>query len=82
MSMISSEDIPKEKSSHKNLTNFILDEVDSLRAKVDVDKIPEIRIILIITIIFNILMCITIGAIKYINFNFLKIKRKKTEDIE
>lgn len=80
--MISSEDIPKEKSSHKNLTNFILDEVDSLRAKVDVDKIPEIRIILIITIIFNILMCITIGAIKYINFNFLKIKRKKTEDIE
>lgn len=82
MSMISSEDIPKEKSSHKDLTNFILDEVDSLRAKVDIDKIPEIRIILIITIIFNMLMCITIGAIKYINFNFLKIKRKKTEDIE
>lgn len=80
--MISSEDIPKEKSSHKDLTNFILDEVDSLRAKVDIDKIPEIRIILIITIIFNMLMCITIGAIKYINFNFLKIKRKKTEDIE
>ena len=80
--MILNEDIPKEKSSHKSLTNFILDEVDSLRSKIDVDKIPEIRVILIITIIFNMLMCITIGAIKYINFNFLKIKRKKTEGME
>ena len=82
MSMILNEDILKEKHSHKSLTNFILDEVDSLRSKIDVDKIPEIRVLLIITIIFNMLMCITIGAIKYINFNFLKIKRKKTEDIE
>lgn len=82
MSMILNEDIPKEKSSHKSLTNFILDEVDSLRSKIDVDKIPEIRVLLIITIIFNMLMCITIGAIKYINFNFLKIKRKKTEGME
>lgn len=80
--MILNEDIPKEKSSHKSLTNFILDEVDSLRSKIDVDKIPEIRVLLVITIIFNMLMCITIGAIKYINFNFLKIKRKKTEDME
>ena len=80
--MILNEDILKEKHSHKSLTNFILDEVDSLRSKIDVDKIPEIRVLLIITIIFNMLMCITIGAIKYINFNFLKIKRKKTEDIE
>lgn len=82
MSMILNENIPKEKPSHKSLTNFILDEVDSLRSKIDVDKIPEIRVLLIITIIFNMLMCITIGAIKYINFNFLKIKRKKTEDVE
>lgn len=62
--------------SYKGLISFILDEADNLRHKIDVDKIPELRIVLIITIIFNMLMCITIGAIKYINFNFLKIKRK------